>query len=64
MVEEPLEKSGSILAIILATILILNEIIAWSSCRANTLVQYLYSKLVCSIPEDENTGATQTPQLV
>jgi hypothetical protein len=62
MAEEPLEKVGSILAIVLAAILILNEIIAWSRCKANTLFQYLYSKLVCTIPEDENHIATQAPQ--
>lgn len=62
MVEEPIEKVGGVLAIILAGILIINEVVAWSSCKANTLFQYLYSKLVCTNPQDENNVATQAPQ--
>lgn len=56
--EEPLEKVGSILAIVLAAILISNEIIAWSSCKANTLLQYLFQPSCLPIRE----APQQTPQ--
>jgi len=61
MAEEPLEKIGSILAILLAAILILNELIAWSTCKANTLMQYLF-QASCIPIQNENDVATQTNQ--
>ncbi len=51
-----------ILMVILSVLLIVSELLAWSNCKPNSISQYLYTKLICSVPEDENDAATQTPQ--
>ena len=51
-----------VLMAMLSVLLIVSELLAWSNCKPNRISQYLYTKLICSVPEDENNVATQTPQ--
>lgn len=57
-----LEEASFIIMAILSILLIVSELIGWSKCKPNSISEYLYSKLRCTIPEDENHIATQTPQ--
>ena len=61
-----LEEEVSLITMsILSILLIISELLAWSSCKPNSITEYLYSKLACSVEpdQDDNTVATQTPSL-
>lgn len=51
-----------IIMAILTILLIISELLGWSNCKPSSLSQYIYSKIQCNPPEDENNTATQTPQ--
>lgn len=59
-----LEEASFIIMAILSILLIVSEILGWSNCKPSSVSEYIYAKLACTGPEDENNVATQTPQLV